>query len=170
MGNGFRKINAIEIKGNPFEKIGEGWMLITAGNLDEFNTMTASWGTLGVLWNLNVAICFVRPQRYTYQFMEKFNRFTLSFFKEKYREVLKFCGSHSGRNVDKIAQTNIHPLLFSDNAVGFQEAELTIVCNKIYSHQMSSEMFENLNPDTVYPLKDYHRMYIGEIDGCYERI
>ena len=104
-----KEIKPANIKDNPFKLIGGDWMLITAGTKESFNTMTASWGGLGVLWDKEVAFAFVRPTRHTFGFMEKSPVFTLSFFAEQYRPALEFCGAHSGRDVNKIAQTGLTP-------------------------------------------------------------
>lgn len=85
-------------------------MLVTAGNAEKFNMMTASWGGLGFLWNRPVAFVFIRPQRYTFDFVERNEGFTLSFFGEEYRKVLQLCGTKSGREIDKVAETKLTPL------------------------------------------------------------
>src|SRR5512139_341908 len=95
---------------NPFRLIGADWMLITAGSPDAFNTMTASWGGLGVLWERKVAFCFIRPTRHTYGFIERAGGFTLSFFGEQYRSALQFCGTHSGRDTDKVSGAGLTPV------------------------------------------------------------
>ena len=105
----FRKIDISELSFNPFDKIGKQWMLLTGGDKDSFNTMTASWGQLGVLWNKNVLTCYIRPNRYTYDFVEKGECFTASFYGEEYRSALSFCGSHSGRDCDKAKETGLTP-------------------------------------------------------------
>ena len=92
-----------------FRLIGKEWMLITAGNIQHFNTMTASWGGLGWLWNKPVAFIFVRPERYTYEFIESGGRITLSFLPEAFKPVLNLCGSKSGREIDKIKETGLLP-------------------------------------------------------------
>jgi len=91
------KIDPREINQNPFTLIDDDWFLLSAGNLSTFNTMTASWGGMGILWNKPVVFCFVRPQRYTYKFMESNDLFTMSFFDESYRKALSLCGKVSGR-------------------------------------------------------------------------
>jgi len=103
----YKKIDPNDFSGNIIQKIGFDWMLITAGNPEKFNTMTASWGGMGFLWNKPVAFIFIRPQRFTYEFAELNEYYTLHFFEEKYREILNFCGSKSGRDVDKIAKTGL---------------------------------------------------------------
>ncbi len=151
---------------NPFALIGDDWMLITAGTLESYNTMTASWGGLGVLWNKNVCFCFVRPTRHTYTFMEDAQRFTLSFFGEEYRAALNYCGSHTGKNVDKAKEAGITPASTESGAVYFAEARLVLECEKIYFQDMLPRNFLAPGISKLYPQKDYHRMYVGGIVRC----
>lgn len=162
----FRKIEPTEISDNTFKLIGKDWMLITGGNEDCFNTMTASWGGVGVLWNKNVTFSFVRPQRYTYEFMEKGNLYTLSFFGEEYRSALNLCGKKSGRDTDKIAETGLTPINI-DGAVSFAQARLVLVCEKMYISDINPENFLCPEIADAYKNNDYHRMYIGKITGAY---
>lgn len=159
----FREVRPEDIQENPFRLIGSDWMLVTAGSLDSFNTMTASWGGMGHLWDKNVCFCFIRPTRYTWEFMEKSEVFTLSFFDEKYRRVLEYCGSHSGRHVNKIGRTGLTPVKGSADDVFFAEARLVIECRKIYYTDIDPSAFLARTLVDIYPEKDYHRMYIGEI-------
>ncbi len=101
------KVDVKSLKLNPFTAIGEDWLLLTAGNKDNANTMTASWGGMGVLWGKNVVTVYVRPQRFTYQFMENSDYFTVAFFDESWRGALKLCGSKSGREVDKVDRKSV---------------------------------------------------------------
>lgn len=146
-----------------FHLIDKEWMLITAGTMKRWNTMTASWGGLGTLWNKPVTFCFVRPTRHTYGFMEKSGCFTLSFFAEKYRKALLYCGSHSGRDVDKAGQTGLTPFAVARGAVGFRQARLMLVCRKLYCQDLTPCNFLDRTIDKLYPNKDYHRMYVGEV-------
>jgi flavin reductase (DIM6/NTAB) family NADH-FMN oxidoreductase RutF len=166
MPSGFKEISVYDIQDNPFKLIADDWMLITAGNLQKFNTMTASWGTLGELWKKKVAFCFVRPTRHTQKFINAADTFTLTFFDEKYREVLDFCGSHSGRDVDKIAKTGLTPIEWEKQAVYFQQARLVLICKKVYMQDFDSALFLDPVIHDLYPKKDYHRMYVGEIIRC----
>jgi len=166
MENKFMEIEAGRISDNTFKLIGDDWMLITAGTSGKFNTMTASWGGLGILWNKKVCFCFVRPTRHTYNFTEQSDYFTLSFFEEKYRSMLNFCGSKSGRDVDKVAATGITPIQDSTGAVYFSEARLVLICRKIYFQDIDPAHFLDDGIEKNYPKKDYHRMYVGEIIKC----
>lgn len=138
-------------------------MLVTAGNIDSYNTMTASWGGLGVLWGKDIAFCVIRPGRYTYEFMEKADTFTLSFFGNEYKKALSFCGSHSGRDCDKAKETGLTPVESENGSVYFGEARLVLECKKIYFDDINPENFIDPDIDSNYPKKDYHRMYVGEI-------
>jgi len=166
--NYFRmEVPVTQLNDNFFRAIGDESMLITAGTKDHFNTMTASWGTCGVLWNMPVAICFVRPQRYTFQFMEKHGFFTLSFLGEEHMDIMQFCGSYSGRDVDKIATTGLKPLVTKTGNIYFEQARLVLECRKIYADRINPDRF--IIPeikDSIYPARDYHKFYIGEIISC----
>lgn len=156
------EISALNLSKSPFELIGKDWMLITAGDKNSYNTMTASWGGVGVLWNKNVVFAFVRPQRFTYDFMNSNEYFSLSFFEEEYRDVLKFCGANSGRDVDKAKACNITPD-FSQDAVFFKEAQTVIVCKKLYIQDMNEDCFLDKSLLSNYSGDDYHRVFVGEI-------
>jgi flavin reductase (DIM6/NTAB) family NADH-FMN oxidoreductase RutF len=170
--SGWAEKNIREFHGSPAGKIGDDWMLITAGNTfagaGNWNTMTASWGGLGVLWSKEVVFAFLRPQRYTKEFVEANSLFTLSFFDKKHRKALAFCGDKSGRDHDKAAETGLTPIVFdtgkADGAVSFKEASEIIVCRKLYTHDFDpSKMLDPSIGKECYPDKDYHRMYIGEV-------
>jgi flavin reductase (DIM6/NTAB) family NADH-FMN oxidoreductase RutF len=163
--NAFRSISPLEIPDNPFKLIAQDWMLITSGTPEKFNTMTASWGGLGELWFKKVCFCFVRPQRFTFDFMEENETFTLSFFAPEHRKTLQFCGANSGRNVDKAAQCGLTPA-FGDGTVYFKEARLVLECRKLYDQDIDPTRFHDAEiAPKCYPQKDYHRMYIGEIEN-----
>jgi len=165
----FKKMNPDELSINPFSLIGNDWMLITAGTVKSFNTMTASWGGLGVLWHKNVCFIFIRPQRYTFEFLDRSGTFTLCFFHEKYRDVLKYCGSKSGRDVNKVDKTGITPHKTKNGSVYFLEAEIVIECRKIYFHDIDPRNFLDPAIEEKYTDYDYHRMFIGEIISCMKK-
>lgn len=166
MGNEFKLIKPENISDNTFKLIGKDWLLITAGTGNNFNTMTASWGGLGILWRRNVAFIFVRPTRYTYEFIESAETFTLSFFEEKYRDILNFCGTKSGRDVNKAEAAGLTPVENTPGSVYFEEARLVLECKKLYFHDFDSRNFLADDIDTLYN-DDYHRLYIGEITKTY---
>lgn len=159
----FVEIKPEAIEDNPFKLVGHDWMLIAAGTPKRFNMMTASWGGMGVLWDKNVAFCFVRPTRYTFEFMEDNETFTLSFFSDDYRRVLEYCGSHSGRHVNKVEKTGLSAVAGSIDTVYFEEARLVFECRKLYFADMNPSAFLAQTLTDIYPEKDYHRMYVGEI-------
>ena len=164
----FNTVSAESLKDNFFSRLDRDWMLITAGTMAHFNTMTASWGTLGILWNKPVAICFIRPQRFTFQFAEKHAFYTLSFLEEQYRDILDFCGSHSGKDTDKVSQTGLKPVELGAESITFEQARLVIECRKLYADFIKPENFlvrEIMEKN--YPGKDFHRFFIGEIVNCY---
>lgn len=160
----FTEIDSREIPGNIVQVMANDWMLITAGTQEKFNTMTASWGALGHLWNKPVAFCFVRPQRYTFEFTEAQDYFTLCFFDEQYREALQICGTLSGRDVNKVEKAGLTPRILESGNVAFEEARLIIECRKIYADFFGVEKFTAGEiPSRIYPTNDFHKMYIGEI-------
>ncbi len=159
----FHTIEPSDITDNVFKLVGSDWMLVSAGDLIDFNTMTASWGGAGVLWNKNVCWCVIRPVRHTYKLVEASDRFTLCFFAEEHRPALKYCGTHSGRDVDKMAATGLTPLTTESGGVYFEQARLVLECRKIYHQDLDPARFLDPSINREYPDKDYHRMYFGEI-------
>ncbi len=161
----FKKIEVSKLNENVFDLIGKQWMLVAAGSPDtKFNMMTASWGGLGWLWEKPVSFIFVRPQRYTFEFTEKEDYYTISFYSEQYREILKLLGTKSGRNFDKMTQSGLTPFKTPNGNIAFKEARIIIECKKLYSTFLKEENF--LDKETVktkYPEKDFHKMYVGEI-------
>ena len=166
----FIEIDPSEIRGNVFDRIGKEWMLITAGKPEKFNTMTASWGGLGVLWGRNVATVYIRPQRYTYEFVEQSDCFTISVFDESWRDALNLCGTKSGRDVDKIKECGFTVVEGEGGAPYFEQARLVLVCRKLYWQDMDPDHFLDPEIDSrFYAQKDYHRVYVGEIVEAYKR-
>ncbi|MEA2071619.1 MAG: flavin reductase family protein [Asgard group archaeon] len=162
----FREIEPSAFEKNAIKLIGKDWMLITAGEKEKYNMMTASWGGIGHLWQKPVCFIFVRPTRYTYQFMEDNDFFSINFFIEKYRDILNFCGTKSGRDVNKMEETELTPIS-ELNTIYFEEAKLTLLCKKVYYHDIKPDNFLDLSIADLYPQQNYHRMYIGEILKCY---
>ncbi|WP_297242000.1 flavin reductase family protein [uncultured Flavonifractor sp.] len=160
----FEQIDPKSLEQNVFSLIGDQWMLITAGTGEKCNTMTASWGGLGVLWGKPVATVYIRPQRYTLEFVEREEKFTLAFFGEEYRKALALCGSKSGRDIDKVKECGF-TVETADGAPYFAEADLVLVCRKAYWQDMDPTHFLDGEIDGKwYPEKDYHRIFIGEIE------
>lgn len=158
----FKEVNIKNFSFEPFKRIGDDWMLITAGDEQKYNTMTASWGGLGVLWNKNVTFSFVRPQRYTFEFLTKSAYYTLSFYDEKYRKALVTCGNKSGRNSNKIKEAGLTPS-FSEKAPYFKEANIVFICKKLHEQFIDPSCFVDSSIEIHYPEKDYHKIFVGEI-------
>lgn len=160
----FEKISANELQENIFELIGKKWMLVTAGNEEKANTMTASWGGMGVMWGKNVAYLVIRPQRYTKEFIDKEATLTLTFYQEEYRKTLSYLGSVSGRTEDKIDKSGL-TLQYLEGTPYFAEADLVMKVKKLYAQPMEeSSILDSDIIDKWYPSKDYHTMYICEIE------
>ena len=169
-----KKLDVKELLLNPMDNIAHEWMLITAGTLESgYNTMTASWGHLGSIWGhgggLPTSVIFVRPQRYTKEFIDRENYYTLSFFPAEHKKALGYLGSHSGRDEDKVEAVNFHPVSVQ-NGVTFEEAALTLVCRKLYRAPIAEENFIDKSVvEDCYPKRDFHDMYIGEIVEVYTK-
>lgn len=159
----FRETTIKDLKTSPVKMIADDWALLTAGEIGHFNTMTVSWGGVGELWSRDVAFVFVRPQRYTYEFMEKSDCFTLSFFGGDCKKELGVCGSKSGRDIDKCAATGLVPTKAADG-VTFEQAKTVLVCKKIAFQDLDPSGFLDPSIMDTYALKDYHRMYVGAIE------
>lgn len=161
---GFKSVEVTEINENFIKNIGSEWMLITAGNKEKYNMMTASWGFAGVMWGFPAVIAAIRPQRYTIEFAEKEKYFTLSFYGED-KKIHAVCGKESGREVDKTAKTGLTPIFDTDtNAPYFNEARLVLICEKVYVQTLEKDGFLNGEiPDAIYAANDYHKMFYGKI-------
>lgn len=158
----FKEIDAKQIEGNLIKAIANEWMLISAGDENGYNMMTASWGFMGEMWGEDSAVAMIRPQRYTMEFVDKNDYFTLSFYGDK-KEIHKVCGSMTGKDVDKTALTGLTPV-FSDNTVYFDEARLVLVCKKQYVQRLEENCFIDKEPLKWYSEKDYHYMIVGKIE------
>lgn len=163
-----KEITVSELNWNPVTEISEGWMLLTAGCEERgYNTMTCSWGHIGSIWGKGekaaTAVCYVRPQRYTKEFVDREPLYTLSFFPEGYKKQLAYLGSHSGRDEDKVAKVGLTPV-FGDGFTYFAEAKLVLVCRKLYRAPLVEEGFlDQKILENNYPNRDLHDLYIGEI-------
>lgn len=159
----WKDISTKQLQGNPFEMIGHEWMLITAEKNGKANTMTASWGGLGVMWNKNVAYITIRPQRFTKEFIDGSDTFSLTFFEEGFRKTLGYIGSVSGRDEDKIAKAGL-TLVHDNSTPYFEEAKTVVICRKLFAQPYTEAAFLDTSIlDTNYPDKDLHTLYIGEI-------
>lgn len=153
-----------KINDSVFDLIGKKWMLITASDGEKVNTMTASWGGLGVMWGKNVAFVFIRPQRYTKEFVDKTDTFSLSFYDEEYRSVLSYMGKVSGRDEDKINKAGL-TVKYDDATPYFGEANLVLKVKKLYKQDLIQDcMLDQSLCEKWYPNNDFHTMYVCEIE------
>ncbi len=165
-----KKINVLDLKLNVVDVWMNQWLLLTCGDFakNDYNSMTVAWGSIGVMWHKPFAQVVVRPTRYTYAFMQKYDTFTLCAFPETHRKDLQLLGSRSGRDGDKIAQTDLTPAASTYVAAPcFEQAELVLECKKIYFDDFKPPQFLDVSIESKYPKKDYHRVYYGEILGAF---
>ncbi|MEG0377635.1 MAG: flavin reductase family protein [Eubacterium sp.] len=160
----YKEITSDQFELNPFKRISKDWMLITAEKDGKVNTMTAGWGGLGVMWGKEVAFIVIRESRFTKEFVDAADCFSLTFFEEYYKKELGYLGKVSGRDEDKISKSGL--TLLKDNAPYFKEGNLAFICKKLYRKDLDKDGFtDNLELDKKwYADKDYHTLYIGEIE------
>lgn len=160
-----KEVSLKDLKLDPMHMIGKDWMLINTKVNDEVNTMTASWGGMGHLWNKDVVFLFVRPQRYTKKLIDDENvKVSVSFFDGNCKKEMAYLGSNSTYDVeDKITKSGLH-LTEEDGVVSFEEATLTLEVEKLYVQTIEESCFVNKKVDEdCYPKHDYHDVYICEI-------
>lgn len=166
----YDKIEATDIPGNAIQLISEGWMLITAGKAKSYNSMTASWGAFGEIWEMPVSFIMVKDIRYTYQFIETNKTYTLSFFSENYRGALNIMGTRSGRDTNKIKEAGLTPIVLPSGDMSFEEAYMIVECRKVYSQVYDKKNFIDTNVfNEMYgeSEKSIHTQYIGEITNVW---
>ncbi len=166
----FQTIKPEELTINIIQLIRYEWLLITAGIDGDFNSMTACWGGIGHLWDdHHTCFIFVRPDRYTYEFLEKYDYFTIQFFNTNYKEKLHFLGTNSGKNINKIKEVGFTPMKTSNSSIYYNEAKIVIDCKKIYYQDINPNNFLDKSIDEWYadnyPEDGYHRMYVGSIQN-----
>ncbi len=166
-----KEISVSQLTDNMFDAIGKEWMLVTAGTPDHFNMMTASWGGVGILWGKPVAFVFIRPERYTHEYIEQSSHLTLSFLGEENRSILNFCGTKSGRDVNKVEATGLRPLTTPGSQVTYEQARLTLECRKLYkTHMQPDEFIDKSNLEKWYGERGgLHDVYVVEIEHVYVR-
>ncbi|MBQ3104741.1 MAG: flavin reductase [Lachnospiraceae bacterium] len=152
----------MDFQTNIFQQFGEKWALVTAGDKEDFNTMTVSWGGLGTIWNKPVATVYVRTVRYTHEFMDKSEYFTVSFYPSEYKKILGVLGARSGREMDKKNNSGLTPRFLADS-VTFEEAEVTLLCRKLFRQRIDPENIPSDIQATFYEGDAPHDMYIGEV-------
>ena len=151
-----------EFNAKSFEVFDQEWALVTAGTKDSCNAMTISWGGLGTLWGRPAATVYVKPVRYTWNFMKENDYFTVSFYDEQYRKALGVFGSKSGRDTDKVKATGFTPV-YLENAVTFREAKTTLLCRKIYTQDLDIDAIPDFARERYYTEEAPHTMFIGEV-------
>ena len=158
---------------NVIDLIGKEWMLVTAGTPEKYNTMTASWGGIGFLWGKPVAFVFIRPERYTHEFIENNEHLTLSFLGHEHQEIHSICGKKSGRNCDKVAESGLKPIATEKGNVTFEQSRLTLECRKMFTAPMSPEHFlDKTALERWYndqPGGSFHQVYVVEIETVYQK-
>lgn len=166
-----KRIEIKDLTENFFKTISKEWMLVTAGTPDHFNTMTASWGGIGFLWNKPVAFVFIRPERYTYEFAENNEYLTLSFLGDENRQIYNICGSKSGRDTDKVQETGLKPLPTPDGNITFEQSRLTLECRKLYSRMLEPKSFIDKQPLEKWYSENngMHKMYVVEIVNVWKK-
>ena len=166
---GFIKISPEEL-GNSIEQIGKTWMLITVADKENkrANAMTASWGAMGVLWNKNICICFVRPQRHTYSLLQSENELSIAFLGEEHRGAHAICGRESGRDSDKLERCGLTVSQIGGVPV-INEAQTLLICKKLYEDDLRKDRFLESELLANYKLEDYHRFYVCEIKEVYKK-
>lgn len=160
-----KEIAISDLKVNIFDVLDKGWMLLSAGDYRKHNCMTVSWGFMGTFWRKPVVIAGVRPQRYTFDFIDDSEEFSLCAFPEEQREALKFCGAKSGRDCDKVTETGLTPIRLDTVEVpGYVEADLIVECRIVYSDSLSGKNFldKSIIGD-VYEQRDFHKLFYGEV-------
>ncbi len=163
----FKEITADSIGANAIKMIRDEWMLISVGDKEQHNMMTASWGFIGEMWGKDCAIAAIRPTRHTYSIIENRDTFALCFMGEN-REVHRICGSKSGRDIDKIAATGLTPI-YENGTMYFKEARLVIICKKLYTTELTQEQFKNPADCEKWYNNDFHKLYFGEITKVLEK-
>lgn len=167
----FTEIAPEKITDNFIAAIGSEWMLVTAGDAARCNTMTASWGFVGQMWGKPAAMVVIRLSRYTKEFVDAHERLTLSFFGGQYRKALQYCGTHSGRDGNKIADAGLTVVLTDGGTPALAEARLVLECRKMYVDEFREENFLERKPvEQWYPLRDFHTFYILEIEKAFIKV
>lgn len=163
----FTHISPLDFNENASKIIGKEYMLVTAGDEQKSNCLTASWGGLGFMWGKPTACIVIRPQRYTKEFLDREMYFTLCFFDESYKSMFAFCGSKSGRDVDKIKECKLTPFVTTNGSIAYKEARLVLECKKMYVAPFVTDGFiDKTILNANYAAGDFHTQYIAEITDC----
>ena len=164
-----REIAAENINENIFKLIGKDWMLVAAQKDGKTNAMTASWGFAGVMWGKNSLITAIRPQRYTKEFIDGSDTFSITILPDGYRDTLNYFGSVSGRDEDKIAKSGL-TVEKCENTPYFAEGKLVLICRKMFAQEIKAESFIDKEAlEKWYPNNDLHTLYVAEIVKVLEK-
>ncbi len=158
-----RKIDYTEFNIDIFQAIGKQSFLLASGTINHHNCMTVGWAGLGYLWRRPMAFVYVRPQRYTFQLMAQYNYFSMNFFSDNYNNILQLCGTKSGRDIDKMHLPGITPEDYQQQTIYYKEAQIVLICKKIYYQDLNPENLVEKSVLSLYPLNDFHRIYYGEV-------
>ncbi|MEE1003452.1 MAG: flavin reductase family protein [Acutalibacteraceae bacterium] len=158
----FKEVNIKDLDENFIKLVSDEWMLVAAGNEDNYNMMTASWGYFGEMWGKDTAVTVIRPQRYTKEFIDNEEYFSLSFYGDN-KDIHKICGKKSGRDTDKAKGSGLTPV-FDNNTVYFEQARLVVICKKIYCQKIEPECFVDKSIIDKWYDDDFHYAYVGEIE------
>lgn len=165
--NHLQTIDFKEFRSDIFSLFADQWFLLSAGSVTDgaFNTMTVSWGFMGTMWGKPMVISMVRPQRYTMEYLDNYDSFTLCGFGAEQRAALGLLGRLSGRDSDKITQSGLTPIPAAKvDAPAFAEAELVIECRKqALSHLKGPDFLNKKLIREFYPERDFHKMVFGEV-------
>lgn len=172
MWNGYVKIAPTEIPGNIIGRIGEEWMLITSGGPQSYNTMTASWGGLGMVWSTPVSFIAVRNTRYTYEFLQRNDLYTLTFFDGAEKEAMSYLGSHSGRDGDKVAQTGLKPMETPLGCMSFEQGTMILECRKLFEDKLDPKSIfdDRIASDYLKTNGEHHVLFFGEIVNVWVKL
>ncbi|HHY47584.1 MAG TPA: flavin reductase family protein [Firmicutes bacterium] len=166
-----KPIPVYDFTARPYHLFDRQWLLLTSGDFhkNHFNAMTISWGAIGFIWDRPLLIAVVRPTRYTYEFANHYDTFTVCAFPESCRDALNLLGTKSGRDGDKIAESGLTPVASQVVAApSFAEADLVVECRKVYWQDLDPSHFLDPSIEEFYPHKDYHRAYFGEVVGIFK--
>ena len=162
------EVSPKEFNKNPFKLIGKDWMSICAQSKHgDVNAMTASWGGMGIMWAKDVVYVVIRPNRYTKEFIDETNKFSLCFFSEEYRDKLKYFGTVSGRDEDKIVTSGLK-VNYENKTPYFEVANIVIFCKTLYQQKITQDSFiDEKLINLWYPNSDFHTLYIAEVEKIF---
>ena len=146
-------------------------LLLAAGDKQQSNAMTIGWGGIGTLWGKTAVTVYVAEKRYTKQFMDNSQYFTIMAFDERKEEILNYMGSKSGRDGDKAKALNLHTAYTENGTPYYLEADLVIECRTMYAAPFDPQFFKDDVPKRMYSnfSAGIHSMYIGEVANAWKK-